>query len=97
MTNKQAKRPAPWAVRGVTAEARNAAMKAAKREGLTLGEWLDNGIRQLVQDRSTDTPAEEISRQLLDGQAEILRRLDSIEAATREQKSGLGGIFGRKS
>ena len=41
-------RPAPWSVRGVTAEARNAAIAAAHREGQTLGEWLDRAIRQSI-------------------------------------------------
>ena len=43
---KKGPRPAPWSVRGVTAEARNAAIAAAHREGQTLGEWLDRAIRQ---------------------------------------------------
>ena len=34
--------------RGVTAEARNAAIAAAHREGQTLGEWLDRAIRQSI-------------------------------------------------
>ena len=32
----------------VTAEARNAAIAAAHREGQTLGEWLDRAIRQSI-------------------------------------------------
>ena len=45
---KKGPRPAPWSVRGVTAEARNAAIAAAHREGQTLGEWLDRAIRQSI-------------------------------------------------
>ena len=45
---KKGPRPAPWSVRGVTAEARNAAIAAAHREGQTLGEWLDRAIRQNI-------------------------------------------------
>ena len=44
---KKGPRPAPWSVRGVTAEARNAAIAAAHR-GQTLGEWLDRAIRQSI-------------------------------------------------
>jgi DNA topoisomerase VI subunit B len=42
------KRAAPWAIRNVSLEARNAAIAASRREGLTLGEWLDRAVRQQV-------------------------------------------------
>ncbi|MDN7352154.1 hypothetical protein [Acetobacter senegalensis] len=37
--------PKPWSIRGVHPEVRNAALAAAKREGVTIGEWLDRAIR----------------------------------------------------
>lgn len=40
--------PKPWSIRGVHPEVRNAALAAAKREGLTIGEWLDRAIRSHV-------------------------------------------------
>jgi len=33
--------PKPWSIRGVHPEVRNAALAAAKRDGVTIGEWLD--------------------------------------------------------
>ncbi|KXV02385.1 hypothetical protein [Acetobacter cerevisiae] len=40
--------PKPWSIRGVHPEVRNAALAAAKREGVTIGEWLDRAIRSQV-------------------------------------------------
>jgi len=40
--------PKPWSIRGVHPEVRNAALSAAKREGVTIGEWLDRAIRSHV-------------------------------------------------
>lgn len=39
----------PWTVRGVPPEVRNAALSAAKRSGMGVGEWLDRAIRHYVQ------------------------------------------------
>ncbi len=38
----------PWSVRGVEPETREAAKKAARRSGLTLGHWLNRTIRKAV-------------------------------------------------
>lgn len=40
--------PKPWSIRGVHPEVRNAALAAAKREGLTIGDWLDRAIRSHI-------------------------------------------------
>ena|SRR5690349_805295 len=39
----------PWTVKGIPPEERNAAIAAADREGLTIGEWLTRAIRTQVQ------------------------------------------------
>ncbi len=39
----------PWSIRGVEPEARNAALAAAKRDGLPIGEWLGRAIRSHIQ------------------------------------------------
>lgn len=39
----------PWTVRGIPPEVRNAALSAAKRSGLGVGDWLDRAIRHYVQ------------------------------------------------
>lgn len=40
--------PKPWSIRGVHPEVRNAALSAARREGLTIGDWLDRAIRSHI-------------------------------------------------
>jgi hypothetical protein len=40
--------PKPWSIRGVTPEVRNAALAAAKRDNVTIGEWLDRAIRSHI-------------------------------------------------
>src|SRR3954465_4440714 len=42
-------RAKPWTVKGIPPEERNAAIAAAEREGLTIGEWLTRAIRTQVQ------------------------------------------------
>src|SRR3954463_1980478 len=39
----------PWTVKGIPPEERNAAIAAADREGLTIGEWLTRAVRTQVQ------------------------------------------------
>src|SRR3954452_24710531 len=39
----------PWTIKGIPPEERNAAIAAADREGLTIGEWLTRAIRTQVQ------------------------------------------------
>ncbi|NHN90276.1 hypothetical protein [Acetobacter conturbans] len=51
--------PKPWSIRGVHPEVRNAALAAAKREGVTIGEWLDRAIRSHV--KSVRKPGENTS------------------------------------
>jgi hypothetical protein len=45
----------PWTVKGIPPEERNAAIAAAEREGLTIGEWLTRAIRtQMQADHQSD-------------------------------------------
>src|SRR3954452_23580560 len=39
----------PWTIKAIRPEERNAAIAAAEREGLTIGEWLTRAIRTQVQ------------------------------------------------
>lgn len=39
----------PWTIKGLPLEERNAAISAAKRQGVTMGEWLGRAIRHYVQ------------------------------------------------
>lgn len=38
----------PWTIKGIPAEARNAAIAAAGREGVTIGAWIERAIRAQV-------------------------------------------------
>ena len=45
----------PWTIKNIPPEERNAAIAAADRDGLTIGEWLRRAIREKVQsDRQKD-------------------------------------------
>lgn len=46
----------PWSVKGVDPRTRDAAKAAARRAGMTLGEWLDHKIRDEAQGASSDAP-----------------------------------------
>ncbi len=46
----------PWSVKGVDPRTRDAAKAAARRAGMTLGEWLDHKIRDESQGASSDAP-----------------------------------------
>ncbi|AOO80859.1 hypothetical protein BHK69_10650 [Bosea vaviloviae] len=52
----------PWSVKGVDPRTRDAAKAAARRAGMTLGEWLDNKIR----DEAAETEPEQAAPEQLD-------------------------------
>lgn len=51
--------PKPWSIRGVHPEVRNAALAAARRDGVTIGEWLDRAIRSHI--KNGRNPVESLS------------------------------------
>ena len=42
----------PWTIKSMSTEARDMAVIAARREGLTVGQWLERVIREAASDRS---------------------------------------------
>jgi localization factor PodJL len=50
--------PSPWSVKGVQPKTREAAKDLARREGLTLGEWLNRLIGDVEEEGHIDTPRE---------------------------------------
>jgi len=44
----------PWSVKGIEPDAREAAKQAARRSGMTLGEWLNSTIKEQADGRDTD-------------------------------------------
>src|SRR5690242_8737303 len=65
----------PWTVKGIAPEERNAAIAAADREGVTIGEWLSRAIRTQVQaDRQSDrapVPLGNAGRPVSDRQSDL--------------------------
>ena len=74
-TADTADRVKPWTVKGIAPEERNAAIAAADREGMTIGEWLSRAIRTQVQaDRQADRApvvVEEAVRPKADGEVDL--------------------------
>lgn len=60
--------PKPWSIRGVHPEVRNAALAAAKRDGMTIGEWLDRAIRSHIKNvrNPRESPSDNIVQQVTD-------------------------------
>lgn len=60
--------PKPWSIRGVHPEVRNAALAAAKRDGVTIGEWLDRAIRSHIKNvrNPRESPSDNIVQQVTD-------------------------------
>jgi hypothetical protein len=46
----------PWTIKAVASEVRDLAIMAARREGLTTGQWLERVIRQAVADGDSRAP-----------------------------------------
>jgi len=65
-----------WTVRGVTPETREAAKKAARREGVPMGAWIDATLRLAATDTLKDNlPAQRVEEQL----ASISNKLDALQ------------------
>lgn len=92
ITAKTTSRESGWAVRGVSAETQNAARLAARRAGLTLGEWVNQALRTaaMTELKSPAVPAlthEDALRAIL---AQLEKR-DADAAATAATIAQLAG------
>lgn len=77
----------PWSVKGVDPRTRDAAKAAARRAGMTLGEWLDHKIRDEAQDDMPEESGPAAAPEQLDIAAlsERLARLSSGQMETSQQ------------
>ena len=77
----------PWTVKGVQVETVAAAKKAAKRDGVFLGAWVDRTLRDAATDRLKETPVPAIPA---DDVMTLLSELTSMEKAKggRPEKTG---------
>jgi localization factor PodJL len=74
----------PWSVKGVDPRTRDAAKAAARRAGMTLGEWLDHKIR----DESEEAPAPAAPEQLdITALSERLARLSQSRTDTTPRQA----------
>jgi hypothetical protein len=87
----------PWSVKGIESDAREAAKEAARRSGMTLGEWLNSTILEQVDTpqakttvrpvapraRGNEAPAFERAANRLEDIAEKLSRLSIGSPASR--------------
>lgn len=85
----------PWSVKGVDPRTRDAAKAAARRAGMTLGEWLDHKIRAEAQDDgSAPAPAQEPLEQLdIVALSERLAKLSQGQMATSPQAAATSPSF----
>lgn len=87
----------PWSVKGIDSEAREAAKHAARRSGMTLGEWLNTVIREQADD---DQPPPPPKRQTVsrnpNPMADIQSKLDILsEQLTRMSRRDQDTTAGR--
>lgn len=89
MSDKSDPGAKPWTVKGIPAEARNAAIAAAEREGQTIGEWLTRAIRSQVQSDHGRERAPAVVRPEADPQAE-LGEIERLVLLTTQLASATG-------
>ena len=80
----------PWSVKGIEPETREAAKEAARRSGMTLGEWLNTKILDSAEEPETASPARHQRPSAYRGETSI--RLEDIaeqlsRIARREQET----------
>jgi localization factor PodJL len=80
----------PWSVKGIEPETREAAKDAARRSGMTLGEWLNSKILDSADEQDSAPPVRH--QRALPARAETSIRLEDIaeqlsRIARREQKT----------
>jgi len=95
----------PWSVKGIEAEAREAAKYAARRSGMTLGEWLNSMILEQADnkgeiDRRHDRKLPSTARQGLDDADDLRQRLDHLSEQLshlnlRDQDTATGRYLAR--
>lgn len=95
----------PWSVKGIDSEAREAAKHAARRSGMTLGEWLNTVIREQADDgdvppRRQAKPQAQPQPQPRNAMQDIQDKLDHLSdqltrMVHREQDTAAGRYYER--
>jgi localization factor PodJL len=81
---------APWSIKGVDFDARDAAQAAARRSGLSLGEWLNNIIAERAAEQQVE-PDELDTEQRLEAVTARLQRLSQGGEARERRRGDSGG------
>ncbi len=68
-----------WTIRGVSPEIREAVALAAKGEGMTIGAWVDEVLRDAFEAEPAAAPQLEASQEILEVLDEIRARLEVLE------------------
>lgn len=87
---------APWSIRGVSPEARNAASLAARRAGRSVGEWVEGVVMAAahaeIKGASVPAPTNDDTLRAILSQVEAL----GAKVEAMEQRKGfLARLFGR--
>lgn len=91
---------APWSVKGIERDARETAKDAARREGMTVGEWLNQMIYTAGDPQSSDGEIEGLkAADLVTAIEHLNKRLGEMEtasaAAVSELSRNIGGVVER--
>lgn len=94
------KSSAPWSVKGIERDARETAKEAAKREGMTVGEWLNQIIYTAGSGEETDGEIEGLKlRDLVTAVEHLNKRIGEAENKNADALSALsrniGGVVER--
>ncbi len=94
------KSSAPWSVKGIERDARETAKEAAKREGMTVGEWLNQIIYTAGSDEETKGEIEGLKlRDLVTAVEHLNKRIGEAEAKNADSLGDLsrniGGVVER--
>jgi len=79
----------PWSIKGVDFDTREAAKEAARRDGLTLGEWMNRAISERAAEMGVSAQ-EFIADERLEAVAAELARLSRDDATPRRRRGETG-------
>jgi localization factor PodJL len=86
----------PWSVKGIDTEAREAAKHAARRSGMTLGEWLNTVIREQAEEPEPELQVPPARSAMHDIQSKLDRLSEQLtRMARRDQDTAAGRHYER--
>ncbi|PPQ34193.1 hypothetical protein CCR94_00035, partial [Rhodoblastus sphagnicola] len=80
----------PWSIKGVDFDARDAAKEAARRDGLSLGEWLNRAIADHAAETGADDQEFDADERLEAVAAQLARLSREAETDTRKPRAARG-------